>query len=162
MKILKCLIVRRPRQLVSLTNSFLTKQCSFLIDLPPSEKRPNRPGKPMIKKPCREVPVTLDIVIQNDEDATASDMPCDSYISSDVQETGPTEIVREQETGGNPTVTGARGIFAPLIPMSSRFKDILEALRSAVLKRDEVEQIENILWDVKGELYAAEKRGRQG
>lgn len=41
-----------------------------------------------------------------------------------------------------------------------RFEEILASLRAAALTREEAQRVENILWDVKGELYAAEKRGR--
>jgi hypothetical protein len=43
----------------------------------------------------------------------------------------------------------------------SKFEEMLASLRSVALKRDEAEKLENLLWDVKGELYAAEKRGRE-
>ncbi len=41
-----------------------------------------------------------------------------------------------------------------------RFEEILASLRAVALTRDEAQKVENLLWDVKGELYAAEKRGR--
>jgi len=42
----------------------------------------------------------------------------------------------------------------------SRLEEILVSLRAVALTREEAQRAENILWDVKGELYAAEKRGR--
>jgi hypothetical protein len=42
----------------------------------------------------------------------------------------------------------------------SRFEEILASLRAVALTREEAQKVENLLWDVKGELYAAEKRGR--
>jgi hypothetical protein len=41
-----------------------------------------------------------------------------------------------------------------------RLEEILVSLRAVALTREEARRAENILWDVKGELYAAEKRGR--
>jgi hypothetical protein len=41
-----------------------------------------------------------------------------------------------------------------------RFEELLVSLRAVALTREEAQRVENILWDVKGELYAAEKRGR--
>lgn len=43
-----------------------------------------------------------------------------------------------------------------------KFEEILASLRTVALTREEAQSVENILWDVKGELYAAEKRGRVG
>jgi hypothetical protein len=43
-----------------------------------------------------------------------------------------------------------------------RFEEILVSLRGVALTREEAQKVENLLWDVKGELYAAEKRGRVG
>jgi len=43
-----------------------------------------------------------------------------------------------------------------------RFEEILASLRAVALTREEAQKVENLLWDVKGELYAAEKRGRVG
>lgn len=42
-----------------------------------------------------------------------------------------------------------------------KFEQLLESLKSVALTRDEAQKVENLLWDVKGELYAAEKRGRE-
>ena len=52
-----------------------------------------------------------------------------------------------------PQVTGVHVI--------GKFEEILGSLRSVALTRDEAQKVENLLWDVKGELYAAEKRGRE-
>jgi hypothetical protein len=41
-----------------------------------------------------------------------------------------------------------------------KFEEILASLRAVALTREEAQKVENLLWDVKGELYAAEKRGR--
>jgi hypothetical protein len=43
-----------------------------------------------------------------------------------------------------------------------KFEEILASLRAVTLTREEAQKVENLLWDVKGELYAAEKRGRVG
>jgi hypothetical protein len=40
------------------------------------------------------------------------------------------------------------------------FEQIINALGCVALTRAEAQKVENLLWDVKGELYAAEKRGR--
>jgi len=59
-------------------------------------------------------------------------------------------VPSEQEVGVGET--GSRVI--------GRFEEILESLRAVTLTREEAQKVENLLWDVKGELYAAEKRGR--
>lgn len=43
----------------------------------------------------------------------------------------------------------------------SQFEEIIRSLQSATLTRQEASKVENLLWDVKAELYAAEKRGRE-
>ena len=42
----------------------------------------------------------------------------------------------------------------------SSLENIIESLRAVALTREEAQKAENLLWDMKGELYAAEKRGR--
>jgi hypothetical protein len=114
---------------------------------------------------CEVPSVDLGIKIQNQENATTPTTVGELgklNISDEVREVESIEDVREQGVSEQSAAIGAEEGIAPTASMSSRFKDILEALRSAALGRDEVEQIENILWDVKGELYAAEKRGRRG
>jgi len=42
----------------------------------------------------------------------------------------------------------------------SRFKELLEGLQTTTMSRAEVMKMEEMMWDLKAELYAAEKRGR--
>ena len=63
----------------------------------------------------------------------------------------PASVVRaEQEVGVGETGSKVIG----------KFEEILASLRAVALTREEAQKVENLLWDVKGELYAAEKRGR--
>jgi hypothetical protein len=57
-------------------------------------------------------------------------------------------------------VTGSNEELLTGSKVISDFEQALEALRRVALTRGQAMKLENLLWDVKGELYAAEKRGR--
>jgi hypothetical protein len=169
----RCQIAWRLRQLVGFIDYFF-----MLIFLtPPTESAP--PGKKNktkrksysmvatndsqleVSKLPRVPSADFGMKIQNQENTTTRGELGRPNTSDEVREVENMEDVREQGVSEHSAARGAKEGIAPTASMSSRFKDILEALRSAALERGEVEQIENILWDVKGELYAAEKRGRR-
>jgi hypothetical protein len=64
------------------------------------------------------------------------------------------EVVAEAEAvvGAKPEFTGATAV--------AMFKQLMEGLKSGTVSRSEAMQMEEMVWDFKAELYAAERRGR--
>lgn len=60
-------------------------------------------------------------------------------------------------------VRGAESVkeMPPRSSMISRFKSFIDAMRSVSLTREEAKEMEDLDWDFKAELIAAERRGRQ-
>jgi hypothetical protein len=81
---------------------------------------------------------------------TASQKTRETYNKGDISVNPATVVPSEQEVCGGETG----------LKMIGRFEEILASLRAVALTREEAQKVENLLWDVKGELYAAEKRGR--
>jgi hypothetical protein len=86
--------------------------------------------------------------IQNVE--TTSQKTRETYDRWDKSINTTSVIPSEQEVGVRETGSKVIG----------RFEEVLASLRAVALTREEAQKVENLLWDVKGELYAAEKRGR--
>jgi hypothetical protein len=55
-------------------------------------------------------------------------------------------------TSASPAFTGDAAL--------EKFQELLKGLKHSVLSRGQVNKMEDMIWDLKAELYAAEKRGR--
>jgi hypothetical protein len=89
--------------------------------------------------------------------------------TSSAEEPQPSILVAQESADGNsqraesisgpgPADTANEGFTGATVV--SRFNRLLEGMQMATMSRAEVVKMEEMLWDLKAELYAAEKRGR--
>lgn len=115
--------------------------------LPIAGKTSNIHLQPADKVAPNTAEATQPVVPISSESSTKSSPELENLAVPQVKpsDAGPATVIKSEFTGATAV---------------TRFQELLAGLQTATVSRAEVMKIEEMMWDLKAELYAAEKRGR--